>query len=52
MTTTLASHLTGRSDAAAWAEALVPLGLVLGLIILAAVGVGLALGEILGGRRK
>ncbi|MDH6199205.1 Tfp pilus assembly protein PilW [Mycobacterium frederiksbergense] len=29
-------------------EALLPLGLVLGLIILAAVGTGLALGEVLG----
>ena len=46
-----ASHLTGRTDAAAWLEALIPLGLVLALIIFGAVGVGMALGEILG-RRK
>lgn len=46
-----ASHLTGHTDAAAWAEALIPLALVLGLIILAAVGTGLALADILG-RRK
>ncbi|URC18199.1 membrane protein [Mycobacterium phage Zenteno07] len=51
MTTTLASHLTGRTDAGAWVEALLPLGLVLALIILAAVGTGLALADILG-RRK
>lgn len=47
-----ASHLTGRTDAAAWIEALLPLALVLVLIILAAVGVGMALGEILGKGRK
>lgn len=47
-----ASHLTGRTDAAAWAEALIPLALVLALIILAAVGTGLALADILGKRRK
>jgi hypothetical protein len=46
-----ASHLTGRTDAAAWLEALVPFALVLALIILTAVGTGMALGEILG-RRK
>jgi hypothetical protein len=47
-----AGHLTGRSDAGAWIEALVPLAVVLALIILAAVGTGMALGEILGKRRK
>lgn len=45
-TTVVAGHSPGL------VEVLLPLGLVLGLIILAAVGTGLALGEILGGRRK
>lgn len=42
--------MVNNSGMSLW-EALLPLGLVLGLIILAAVGTGMALGEILGKRK-
>jgi len=43
--------MVNNSGMSVW-EALLPLGLVLALIIFAAIGTGLALGEIFGGRRK
>lgn len=43
--------MVNNSGMSLW-EALLPLGLVLALIILAAIGTGLALADILGGRRK